>query len=167
MRPGSVGAHRKTHGDELVAIVVVIVLIPITIGAPAMAVFIPPTMALVPAAFPRLVQIVASAVRLPAVPAVMLHGFVQFVIGFGDAALATTVVIGEGAGRSGERQHPQQGGSGQQHFSEKPLRSSLKRHSLPILQFLPRPEWGLGGPPSYQTRVARRVLQRSDHPVNQ
>jgi hypothetical protein len=43
----------------------------------------------------------------------------------------------------------------------------LKRHSLPILQFLPRPEWGLGGPPSYQTRVARRVLQQSDHPVNQ
>jgi hypothetical protein len=45
VRPGSVGAHRKTHDDELVAIVVVIALIPITIGVPAMAVFIPPTVA--------------------------------------------------------------------------------------------------------------------------
>ena len=86
---------------------VVIVVVPIAIGVPATTVFIPPAMAFVPAAFPRLVQIVARAVRLPAVPTVMLHGFVQFVIGFGDAALATTVVIGERARRSDERQHPQ------------------------------------------------------------
>jgi len=128
----------------LVAIVVVIVVIPIAIGMPAMAVFIPPAMPLPPATFARLVQIVAGAVRLPAVPAVMLHGFMQFVIGFGDAALATTVVIGECAGRSGERQHSKQCGSRQHHSAEKPLRSSWKRHSLSILQFLPRLEWVLG-----------------------
>ena len=85
-RPDRDGALRKTHCDELVAIVVVIVVIPITIGMPATAILVPPAMSLSPAAFPRLVQIVARAVRLPAVPAVMLHGFVESVVGFGDAA---------------------------------------------------------------------------------
>ncbi len=78
----------------LVAIVVVIVVIPIAIGVPATAVFIPPAMALVPATFPCLAQFEAGAVRLSAVPAVMLHGFMQFVIGFGDAALTAIVTLG-------------------------------------------------------------------------
>src|SRR5437879_12279102 len=60
-RPDRDGALRKTHCDELVAIVVVIVIvvIPITIGMPATAILVPPAMSLSPAAFPRLVQIVA------------------------------------------------------------------------------------------------------------
>jgi hypothetical protein len=122
---------------------VVIVVVPITIGMPAVAVFVPPAMALVPAAFPRLVQIVASAVRLPAVPAVMLHGFVESVIGFGDAPLATTVVIGSCAGRSSERQHSKHCDRSERYPDEKLLPSRLYGHGFSILHFSPRLDWGL------------------------
>jgi hypothetical protein len=82
----------KNHIHELVAIVIVV--IPIALRVPAVAVFVPPTMALVPAVFPRFTQLVARTIRLLALPTVMLHGFVQFVVlRLGDAALATVVVI--------------------------------------------------------------------------
>src|SRR5713101_4876403 len=90
---------------DLVAIVVVV--IPIAIGMPAVAVFVPPAVPFSPAAFPRLVQFVPGVVRLSAVPAVMLDGFVEFVVRLGDAALATTVVIGGCPGCSRECQHSQ------------------------------------------------------------
>jgi hypothetical protein len=94
----------------LVAIVVVIVVIPITIGVPATSVFIPPSMVLLPASFPRLAQIEAGAVGLPAVPAMMLHGFMQSVICFGYAALATIVTLAGCPGCTGKCQQPKQGG---------------------------------------------------------
>jgi hypothetical protein len=81
----------ENHIHELVAIVIVV--IPIAFRVPAVAVFVPPTMALVPAVFPRLTQFVAGTIRLPALPTVMLHGFVEFVVRLGDAALAAMVVI--------------------------------------------------------------------------
>jgi hypothetical protein len=106
-----------------VAIVVVIVIIPIAIGMPASAVFIPPAMPLSPAAFPRLAQFEAGTVRLPAVPAVMLHGFVQFAIGFVDAVLAFIVTFGKCLRCARECHHPQQCGRGQHHSTEKLLPS--------------------------------------------
>jgi len=90
----------ENHIQELVAIVVVV--IPIAFRVPAVGVFVPPTMALVPAVFPRFTQFVAGTIRLLALPTVMLHGFVQFVVRLGDAALATMVVIRKCTGRSGE-----------------------------------------------------------------
>ena len=142
--PTEPGALRKIHRYELVAIMVVIVVVPITIGMPAVAVFVPPTMAFIPAEFPRLVQIVARVVRLPAVPAVMLHGFVEPVISFGDAALATTVVIGKCAGRCSERQHAKHRDRGERHSGEKLLPSRLYGHGFSILHFSPLLDWGLG-----------------------
>src|SRR6266849_3582789 len=123
---------------------VVIVVIPITIGMPATAILVPPAMALAPAAFPRLVQIVARAVRLPAVPAVMLDGFVESVVGFGDAALAPIVTLGGCPGRSRECQHPKQCGRGQRHSGEKLLPSCLYGHGFIILHFSPLLDWGFG-----------------------
>jgi len=90
----------ENHIQELVAIVIVVV--PIAFRVPAVAVFVPPAMALVPAVFPRFTQFVAGTIRLLALPTVMLHGFVQFVVRLGDAALATMVVIRKCTGRSGE-----------------------------------------------------------------
>jgi len=90
----------KNHIHELVAIVVVV--IPIAFRVPAVGVFVPPTMALVPAVFPRFTQLVACTIRLLALPTVMLHGFVQSMVRLGDAALATVVVIGKRTRRSGE-----------------------------------------------------------------
>jgi len=43
-----------------------------------MAIFVPPAVPFVPAVFSRFMQFVPRMLRLPAVPAVMLDGFVQF-----------------------------------------------------------------------------------------
>ena len=89
---------------DLVAIVVVIV--PIAVAVPAVAIFIPPAAALVPAALARFVQFVPRTVRLPAVPAVMFRGFVESVVRFGNAALATIVAFRGRPGCFGKCQHP-------------------------------------------------------------
>ena len=123
---------------------IVVVVIPIAIGVPATAVFIPPAMAIVPAAFPRLVQIVASAVRLSAVPAVMLHGFVESVVGFGDSALAPIVTLGGCPGCTRECQHPKECGRSQHHSGEKLLPSRLYGHGFSILPVWPLLYWGFG-----------------------
>src|SRR4029077_8581756 len=88
----------EKYVHDLVAIVVVIVVIPIAIGMPPAAVFVPPAMILIPAAFSSLMQVAPRMIGLPAIPAVMLHGFMQFVIRLGDASLALVVIFG---GRSG------------------------------------------------------------------
>jgi hypothetical protein len=95
----------EKYVHDSVAIVVVIVVIPIAIGMPPVAVFIPPAMSFVPAAFPRFMQFVARMIGLPAIPAVMLHGFMQFVIRLGDAPLALVVIFGGRSGCSRECQH--------------------------------------------------------------
>jgi hypothetical protein len=90
----------ENHIQGLVAIVIVV--IPITFRVPAVAVFVPPTMALVPAVLPRFTQFEACTIRLLALPTVMLHGFVEFVVRLGDAALAAMVVIRKRTRRSGK-----------------------------------------------------------------
>src|SRR6266446_8276130 len=120
---------------------VVIVIVPITVAVPAAAVFIPPTMALSPAAFPRLMQFMPCMVRLPAVPAMMLEGFMQLVICLGDASLAPIVVIvaTECARRSGEGQHSDDCGNGEHHPAEYVSPLSVKLHVLHLPFF--RPDW--------------------------
>ncbi len=82
----------------------VMVVIPIAVVTPAAAVFVPPAMPLVPAAFPRFAQFVPRVIRLPAVPAVILHSFVEPVLLLGNPPLALIVVVGRCAGRSRECQ---------------------------------------------------------------
>jgi hypothetical protein len=133
--PTKSGRPEKKHLPDLVAIVIVV--IPIAIGMPPVAVFIPPAMVFIPAAFPRFVQFVARAVRLPAVPAVMLDGLVQFVVCLGDAPLAAVVVIRECARRSGECQHANKHRGSEHGLSEKLLLSHLNLHFLSILLYFP------------------------------
>ena len=102
------------------AIVVMIVVIPITIGVPATAVFIPPSMVPAPASFPRLAQFEAGAVRLPAFPAMTLYGFMQFVIGLEYAPLATIVTLAGCSGCTRKCRQPKQCG---QHESGQKLPS--------------------------------------------
>jgi hypothetical protein len=127
--------------DQLVAIVVVI--IPIAFGMPAVAVFVPPTMPLIPAAFARLVQIVARTIGLPAVPAVMLHGLVESVVRFGDTPLASIVAFGGCPRGSGECQHANEYESSKHRPSEGPFLSGVKRHVSSILPKYPRLGWGV------------------------
>src|SRR5690242_15254123 len=109
---------------------------------PTMAVFIPPAMPLSPALFASLVQFVTPALGLPAVPAVMFHRFVEFVICLGDAPLASVIVVTIGARGSCKRQHSNQCSCRQQDSAEKPLLSRLKVHVLSILHVRPRLGWG-------------------------
>jgi hypothetical protein len=76
----------------VVIIAIVIMIIPVAVGVPTMAVFIPPPFCVRPAIFPRFVQLLPRVCRLPASPAVMLHRFVQPMIGFGDTMLARVVI---------------------------------------------------------------------------
>jgi hypothetical protein len=131
--PKQTAPERYIH--DLVAIVIVVV--PITIGMPPVAVFIPPAMTFVPAAFPRLAQFMARMIRLPAVPAVMLDGFVEFVVCLGDASLAAAVIIRQCTRRSDEGQHANKNRGSEHGLSEKLLLSHLNLHFLSILPYSP------------------------------
>src|SRR2546430_11102964 len=105
---------------------IVIVVIPIAIGMPAVAVFVPPAMALIPAAFACFAQFMTRTIRLPAVPAVMFHGFVEFVVRLDNAPLAAAVVIRQCTRCSGEGQHAGKHGGSEHGLSENPLLSRLR-----------------------------------------
>ena len=77
------GCYQTTR---LVAIVITIV--PVALVAPAMFVLIPPTMVFAPATLARFVQVVTPVVRLTAVRAMMLDGFVKLVVSMRNAVLA-------------------------------------------------------------------------------
>src|SRR5713226_6208323 len=100
---------------------VVIVVIPIAIVVPAVPVFIPPTMIFPPATFACFPQLMARMVCLPAVPAMALNGFVQFVVLLGDTALALIRVIGEGTRRRDERQQANERGCCEERPAQKPF----------------------------------------------
>jgi hypothetical protein len=80
---------------------IVIVVIPVVIAAPAMAVLIPPAMVQSPAPFPCLVQFMTPTVCLSAVPSMVFHGLVEFVVGPDNAPLAV-IAIRLCAGHSSE-----------------------------------------------------------------
>jgi hypothetical protein len=101
----------------VIAVMIVVVVVPIAIGMPTMLVFIPPTMSAVPAILARLVQFMASVVRLPALTPMTLDGFVKMMIGPRDAPLAS-VVIGAQTRSAGEEQESRQRGAGQHHFPD-------------------------------------------------
>jgi len=83
------GAPKRACCNGLVTIVVVI--IPIALIVPAMAILIPPAVRVFPAIGARFGEFVAPAFRLRAWPAVVLDGFVKSVVCVCDASL--TVVI--------------------------------------------------------------------------
>ena len=76
---------------RVVEIVVVIVIVPITIGVPAVRILIPPAVVVfiaVRAGFPEFVPPVFG---LRALHAVVLDGFMKFVVCLGDALLTILV----------------------------------------------------------------------------
>ena len=76
---------------RVVEIVVVIVIVPITIGMPAVRIFIPPAVVVfiaVGAGFPEFVPPVFG---FRALHAVVLDGFMKFVVCLGDALLTILV----------------------------------------------------------------------------
>src|SRR5260370_12483882 len=134
--PDSLGAPRQSYNHELVAIVVVV--IPIASVTPPVPVFVPPAVPFVPAMFPRFVQFVPRMIRLPAVPAVVLHGFVEFVVRLGDTALAIAAAIRTCARRSGNGRQAHECHGSEPCLPERPPASRFKVHVLSILPYSPR-----------------------------
>src|SRR5579883_15564 len=80
-----------TRDNSSVAVIVV-VIVPIALVVPAVLVFVPPTMRVLPAIGACFGEFVAPMIRLGTLPTVVLDGFVQLVISVNDALL--TVVVG-------------------------------------------------------------------------
>jgi hypothetical protein len=91
--------------------VIVIVLVPITLGVPAVLVFVPPLVTFPPATLARLVQFSPLMLCLPAVASMPLDGLVEFMLRVGYAALAPVLVFCLQSGRCSEKQNHGQYGS--------------------------------------------------------
>src|SRR5258708_9076391 len=91
--PGCRPALEVESRIGLVAVVIVVVIIPIAIGAPAAVVFIPPAMVMFPTPSARFGKLMAIFCNLRAVPAMMLGGFMEFVVRVGDTPLAVVVRV--------------------------------------------------------------------------
>jgi hypothetical protein len=91
--------------------VIVVVIIKVVLGAPAMPVFIPPTVTVAPAVLACFVQFMTSVVRLLALSAMMLDGFMKTMIGLRDTSLA--IVVSAQTRCAGEQQKTGQRSTGQ------------------------------------------------------
>jgi hypothetical protein len=92
---------------EPVPLVIVVVFVPVVLGAPLMRVFVPPLVLLVPAAFTLFGEFVAPVIGVLAVRPIVFDGFVQLVINSGGFALAIVVSVHV---RRGERKQSGQYG---------------------------------------------------------
>jgi hypothetical protein len=103
--PGGCPALNVESGISLVVIVVVImiVIIPIVIRTPAVAVLIPPAMAVFPAPGTCFSKLMAILRGLRAVPTVMLGGLMELVIRVGDALLTIVVISAQRGGAHEEK----------------------------------------------------------------
>jgi hypothetical protein len=106
----------------VIPIMVMIVFVPIAICVPAVSVFIPPFVDVVPAIFASLVELMPRIACLAAVPPVMLNSFVDLVICPSESMLAG-VIVGRRSRRSAQQQEPSRCHRGQC-CSYKPLTAS-------------------------------------------
>ena len=85
---------------------IMIVVIPIAVGAPPMAIFVPPAMVPGVTILAGFVQVMASLLSLAAVATVVFNGFMETMVGPGNAFLA--IVIGAQTRSAGEEQKSRQ-----------------------------------------------------------
>jgi len=83
--------------------VVVVVLVPIVFGAPAVLVFVPPAMLLPPATLSGFVQFTTLVIGLPAMATVSLDGLVEFMLGVSYSTLTAVDVFCVKPWHSGEK----------------------------------------------------------------
>ena len=81
---------------------VVIVFVPVTLGVPAVLVFVPPAMLFAPATFADFMELAALVIGLTAIASMALDGAVEFMFLVGDAALAAVDLVGVQPWRRGE-----------------------------------------------------------------
>jgi hypothetical protein len=85
-------------------VAIVVVLVPVALGMPAVFVFVPPPVIFTPAVLARFVELCALAFGLNAVASMPFNSLVKFMIGVRDPALAAPVVFGVKWRDSGEKQ---------------------------------------------------------------
>lgn len=97
---------RSIRGSLLVRglVAIVVVLVPVALGMPAVFVFVPPPVIFTPAVLARFVELCALAFGLNAVASMPFNSLVKFMIGVRDPALAAPVVFGVKWRDSGEKQ---------------------------------------------------------------
>jgi hypothetical protein len=95
-----------------------VLVVPIAVGVPAVLVFIPPSVVGAPAILASLVQLMARVFRLLAIPAVMLHRFVESVIGLCQAMMALFFICPYVRGAC-EKQKSRESGASQKYFPER------------------------------------------------
>ena len=77
-----------------------VTIVPVVLGMPAMSVFIPPAVNPSPTKLARFVKLMAGPVGLGAVPSVVFGGFVETMVGPGNAAPAIMFLSQGGRGSS-------------------------------------------------------------------
>ena len=83
---------------------VVVMIVPVPVGVPATAIFIPPFVELAPAILARLTQLVSRTLRLWTVLAMMLSCLVKLVVGV-DQAMPASIVVRSGTWSCAKYQH--------------------------------------------------------------
>jgi len=73
------------------SVVIVVVIIPITLGVPTVIIFVPPAAAVFPAVGAGLRELMAPVLGLGTPPAVFFDGLVKLVVRFADAPLTGVV----------------------------------------------------------------------------
>jgi hypothetical protein len=84
----------------------VVAVVPIAFCAPAVLVFIPPSLTLAPATLACFVQFPALVVRLPTPMSVFLDCFVEFVLRMLNSSLASVGILGLKARQRYAKQSP-------------------------------------------------------------
>jgi len=80
-------------GSNLVAIMIVVVIVPVALVAPTMAVFIPPTVRMFPTVGTRFGKFVAPMFRLRTLPTMVFDSLVELVVRMNNALLAVVVSV--------------------------------------------------------------------------
>ncbi len=116
--------------DETGLVAIVVAIVPIVVVMPAALMFIPPLVALSPAALPGFVQFMAPVVCLPAVVSVVLDGFMELVLRTRGTPVAIVIVAGR-ARRARKQERGSQRGCGQQsRYEEVRFRATSHLHNI-------------------------------------
>jgi len=110
----------------MIPIMVVVMIVPVTLSMPAVAVFIPPFVELAPAELARLMQFVTRMFRFWTVPSMMLSRFVKPVVGL-HKAMPASIVIGNRARSCSKEQESAHCSRGQHSFPDQSDTSTQKR----------------------------------------
>ena len=102
------GGRTRAPASHQLLVAIMVVLVPIPLGVPAVFVLIPPAMAFPPATLSSLVQFAALVISLSAIAPVPLDGLVEFMVRVNDPPLTAVDVFCVKAWHCGGKQDRRQ-----------------------------------------------------------